>query len=75
MAKPFNPESEVLHLRLPLATKRQIAELMQDGDETATDAIVIAIAERHWREFGPIARDVFTELDEIKRRLDSIEAA
>ena len=82
MARAFNPESEITHLRLPLTTKRQIADLMADEEETATDAIVIAVAERHQRTFGQPGRDVLAELDDIhetlriyKIRLDSIEDA
>ena len=58
---------------LPEVTRRQMLELMRDGEESARDCVIIAIAERHARTFGDPERDVFAELDALNERMASLE--
>lgn len=74
MPRAFDPEREGATLRLPLATRRQIAALMMDLDQDATSVVVIAVRALYDREIGPAAdRDVLAELDELRARLDALE--
>lgn len=72
LAKPFSVETEESRFRLPLLTRQQIKSLMADLDQDARSVIVIAVAELYGREVEN-ERDVFAELDELKRRLDARE--
>lgn len=73
MPKPFNVEGRISSFALPDLTKTQIAALMGDLDTDARSIIIMAVAQLWQREIGEPDRDVFAELDEVKRRLGAIE--
>lgn len=73
MPAMFNINAKRTTLDLSPETRRQLAELMGDNQESLRDCIAICVAERHQREYGEPERDVLTELDEINERLAALE--
>lgn len=74
MAKPFSVETEESRFRLPPHTRQQIAALMSDLDQDARSVVIIAIAQLWQHEIGDPDRDVYAELDELKRRMDLLDS-
>ena len=70
MPATFNVNARRTTLDLSPETRRQLAELMADNEESLKDCITICVAERHQREFGTPERDVFAE---INKRIESLE--
>lgn len=75
MAKQFNVEAVRNTFELPELTRKQIQALILDLDVNARSVIIRAVAELWQREVGEPARDVYAELDELKKRLDTLNAA
>lgn len=72
MAKPFNVDAARSSFELPPLTRQQIKALILDLDLDAREVVIRAVAELWQREIGEPDRDVFAELDELKRRLDKL---
>lgn len=75
MAKQFNVEAVRNTFELPELTRKQIQALILDLDVNARSVIIRAVAELWQREVGEPVRDVYAELDELKKRLDTLDAA
>ena len=73
MPRPFNINARVSSFELPAHTKQQIAALMDDLSCDARVVVEMAVAQLWQRELGEAERDVFEELDEVKRRLNVLE--
>lgn len=71
MPREFSAAAARTTFELPLLTKEQIKGLMLDLDMDARDVIICAVSELWQREIGEPDRDLATEVDEIKRRLDT----
>lgn len=71
MPREFSIDAARTTFELPALTKEQIRGLILDLDIDARDVIIRAVAELWQRELGEAERDVFAEIDEIKRRLEA----
>lgn len=72
MPRPFNIEARVSSFELPALTKKQIRALILDLDLDARNVVIRAVAELWQREIGEQERDIYAELDELRRRLDEL---
>lgn len=75
MARAFNVDAARSTFELPPLTRQQIQGLILDLDVDAREVVIRAVVELWQREMGKPDRDVFAELDELKRRLDELNAA
>ena len=75
MARAFNVDAARSTFELPPLTSQQIQGLILDLDVDAREVVIRAVVELWQREMGKPDRDVFAELDELKRRLDELYAA
>lgn len=74
MPSEFSTDAARTTFQLPALTKQQIKALTDDLDTSAREVIIRAVAGLWQREIGEPDRDLATEVDEIKQRLDAIEA-
>lgn len=72
MARAFNVDARVSSFELPALTKQQIKALILDLDLDAREVIIRAVTELHQHELGQPDRDVFAELDDLKRRIAAL---
>lgn len=71
MPRAFNVEARVSSFELPPLTKQQIKALGLDLDLDAREVVIRAVAELWQREIGEPDRDLFAEIDELRRRLEA----
>lgn len=74
MPATFNVNAKRTTVDLSPETRKQLAELMSDNQESLRDCITICIAERWHRECGEPERDVFAELEARVSALERIAA-
>lgn len=72
MPKAFNADAERNHFALPPLTRQQIQALILDLDCDARTVVIRAIAELWQREIGEPERDLATEIDDLRARLDRL---
>lgn len=75
MARPFNPDAARSTFELPPLTRQQIQALILDLDLDARNVIIRAVQELWQREVGEPERDLATEIDELKARLDALDVS
>lgn len=71
MPSEFSTDATRTTFQLPALTRRQIKLLCLDLDTSAREVIIRAVAGLWQREIGEPERDLATELDEIRHRLDA----
>lgn len=70
MPRAFNPDAARSTFELPPLTRQQIKALCSDLDLDAREVIIRAVAELWQRELGEVDRDLATEVDALRERLD-----
>lgn len=73
MPRSFNVDAARSSFELPPLTRQQIQGLILDLDLDAREVVIVAVAQLWQREIGEPDRDLATEIDELRKRLDALD--